>query len=120
MLLESLLLLNTPTWFKTFLEDQALPALGALCNNDLSSRALQDRTDRNGPMLKLCAQYARRHREQAVACGFGACQCGLAPTHMLGVLRCLELPDSRMSLRNPNVFTALYLQFKCPLVETSD
>lgn len=30
MLLESLLLLNTPTWFKTFLEDQALPALGAL------------------------------------------------------------------------------------------
>lgn len=30
MLLESLLLLNTPTFFKTFLEDQALPALGAL------------------------------------------------------------------------------------------
>ncbi len=60
MLLESLLLLNTPTFFKTFLEDQALPALGAFCNNnDLSARGLQDLKDQTGSMLKLCAQYAR-------------------------------------------------------------
>ena len=60
MLLESLLLLNTPTFVKTFLEDQALPALGALRNNnDPSTEALQDCTDRIGSMLKLCAQCAR-------------------------------------------------------------
>ena len=56
MLLESLLLLNTATFVKTFLEDQALPALGALRNtDDPIYRALQDRTHQIGLMLNLCA-----------------------------------------------------------------